>query len=210
MYLSDRDIDAAIQAGTLIVDPPTPIGPTSIDLHLDNVSQARVWNLRQLELQNTEHGHAPRELRIARADYPKVSKRYLVAPPHEREKCDSDRVFRRDQEVIIRPSGFILWQTKERVGTPEEDPRYICFVDGKSTRARTGLVVHLTAPTIHAGWSGNITLEICNLGPLDLVLCEDDIVAQITVAQISSPPLASMSNSGSHAQGQTTVHGTEV
>jgi hypothetical protein len=51
------------------------------------------------------------------------------------------------------------------VGTPAVNPALICFVDGKSTRSRTGILVHLTAPTIHAGWSGKITLEIANVGP---------------------------------------------
>ncbi|NOT01954.1 MAG: hypothetical protein HOP29_15170 [Phycisphaerales bacterium] len=207
MYLSDHDIDDAIRAGTLIVDPPGEIGPTSVDLHLDDVGQAKVWNLALLEERNRDHGHSPRELRIARADYGRVSKLYLKDPPHDRDKCHTDGVFRRDMEVIIRPGGFVLWQTKERVGTPAVDPRYICFIDGKSTRARTGLVVHLTAPNIHAGWSGKITLEICNLGPLDIVLCENDVVAQITVAQVSSPPFANMSSSGSRTQGQTSVFG---
>ena len=37
-----------------------------------------------------------------------------------------------------------------------------------------GLLVHMTAPTIHAGWWGQITLEICNLGPFTLALQEGD------------------------------------
>jgi dCTP deaminase len=56
------------------------------------------------------------------------------------------------------------------VGTPEENADLICFIDGKSTRARTGLVIHLTAPTIHAGWSGKVTLEIVNLGPFHIIM----------------------------------------
>jgi deoxycytidine triphosphate deaminase len=46
----------------------------------------------------------------------------------------------------------------------------------------------MTAPTIHAGWWGQITLEIANLGPFDLCLAEDDAISQIVVATISSPP----------------------
>lgn len=52
MYLSDRDLLQAIQIGALIVDPkPERLGPTSIDLHLDTIDQARVWDLDAL----TEH-----------------------------------------------------------------------------------------------------------------------------------------------------------
>jgi dCTP deaminase len=74
------------------------------------------------------------------------------------------------------------------VGTPVKNPGLICFVNAKSTRARTGILVHFTAPTIHAGWKGKITLEIANLGPFHVVLEENDVVAQLTVATVSSPP----------------------
>lgn len=100
-----------------------------------------------------------------------------------------------------------LWQTKEVVGTPKEDPKYICFINGKSTRSRTGLVVHLTAPTIHAGWSGNITLEMTNCGPLDLVLHAGDAIAQLTVAMITQPPALDVKLHESATYGQKSVHG---
>ena len=111
----------------------------------------------------------------------------------------------RGREVFVRPGGFLLWQTQEVVGTPLENPQYICFVDGKSTRARTGIVVHLTAPTIHAGWSGKIVLEIANLGPLTFVLREGDVIAQLTVATISSAPEQTHQSAGSSTLGQTDV-----
>ena len=49
-------------------------------------------------------------------------------------------------------------------------------------------VLFLPAPTIHAGWSGNSTLEIANVGPFHFVLRENDVIAQLTVATISSSP----------------------
>ena len=95
---------------------------------------------------------------------------------------------RRGDEIIVRPHGFVLWQTRERVGTPDDDAQFIGFVDGKSTKARAGIVVHLTAPTIHTSWAGYVTLEIVNLGPFDLVLAEGDVVAQVIFAQVTKPP----------------------
>jgi deoxycytidine triphosphate deaminase len=47
----------------------------------------------------------------------------------------------------------------------------------------------MTAPTIEPGWWGQVTLEIANLGPFRLALAENDAIAQIVVAMISSPPL---------------------
>jgi hypothetical protein len=93
------------------------------------------------------------ELRIGTFEYKEFAGEFQCQPPVVKagETCE-EKVFRRGDEIIVRPGGFLLWQTKERVGTPEDGAQLICFIDGKSTRARTGIVVHMTAPTIHAAW----------------------------------------------------------
>jgi len=205
MFLSDREMAHAISCGRLIVNPPTKIGPTSIDLHLDKVEEAKVWDIDALRRQNREHGLPEFELRVAQANYGNMSKRYHASPPSEDDGII--KVFRREKKIIVKPFGFVLWQTKEQVGTPDKDADLICFIEGKSTRARTGLLVHMTAPTIHAGWSGHITLEIGNLGPFHIVLEENDVIAQITVAQVSSIPKISMEQFGSATHRQSNVGG---
>src|SRR5262245_14051187 len=127
-----------------------------------------------------------------------------MPPPME---CPDAKVCLRGRRVIVRPGGFLLWQTKEVVGTPNEGAQLICFVDGKSTKARTGILVHFTAPTIHAGWHGNIVLEIANLGPFTFVLQEDDVISQLTVATISSVPEKTQEKAGSQTMGQVNVKG---
>lgn len=208
MYLSDREMEHAIKCGRLIVEPPTKIGPTSIDLHLDKVEQARLWDIEKYRKHNSDHGHAPSEIRISNYHYGTMSKLYHTHVPSD--GILAPKVFRRDRQIIIRPTGFVLWQTKEIVGTPKDEADLILFVDGKSTRtARTGVLVHFTAPTIHAGWAGQVTLEIANFGPFDIVLQEDDVIAQITVATISSIPKLNMEKSGSTTQGQRSVGGSQ-
>lgn len=211
MFLSDRDLLWAIEKGHLIVTPlpgRKEVGPTSIDLHLDSADQAKVWDIPKFKQKSKDlgHGDAP-ELRIGSFDYKAVAGEFQKSPKVVRSGDETDElVFRRGNEIIVRPRGFVLWQTKEKVGTPEEGARYICFVDGKSTKARTGLVVHMTAPTIHAAWGAwNVTLEIGNLGPFDFVLKEDDAIAQITVAMISSVPEQTMKETGSATAGQANV-----
>lgn len=207
MYLSDIDLLKAIKRKELIVEPhPSPdrFGSTSIDLELDRIEEAKVWDIEALARTRTEAGDRPNELRIGQFDYRRFSGRYLISPPNSTDGAGGLKVFRRDNEIIIKPGGFLLWQTKETVGTPEHNSKLICFIDGKSTRARTGLLVHLTAPTIHAGWSGRITLEIANLGPFDFVLSPGEVIAQIIVAKVSSPPARSNFKS---TLGQRTVHG---
>jgi hypothetical protein len=50
-------------------------------------------------------------------------------------------------------------------------------------------------------------LEIANLGPFTFGLREDDVIAQITVATISSTPQRTHAEAGTSTQGQTTVAG---
>jgi dCTP deaminase len=208
MYLSDREMAHAIHCGRLIVEPPTKIGPTSIDLHLDRVEEARIWDMEKYRTHNEQHGLPATEIRISSYHYGTMSKLYHSQVPPDGA---GRKVFRRDRQIVIRPFGFVLWQTKEVVGTPKDDADLILFIDGKSTRtARTGVLVHLTAPTIHAGWAGQVTLEIANIGPFDIVLQEDDVIAQVTVATISSIPKVSMEKSGSTTLGQRGVGGPQA
>jgi dCTP deaminase len=203
MYLSDRDLEWAIRCGRLIIKPePKEIDATSISLHLDSVDEARIWDIDHYQSDCRINGNQLLELRASNIAYGDFAKRYQVPVPRDETKD----VFRRDKEVIVKPGGFLLWQTYEVVGTPEENAELICFINGKSTRARTGLVIHLTAPTIHAGWLGKVTLEIANLGPFHIRMREyEDSIAQITVSRITSSPVGGMRNSATF--GQTGVHG---
>jgi dCTP deaminase len=216
MYLSNRDIRWAIECGQLIVKP-TPqelaegYDESSIDLHLDKVKEAQIWDIPALKDAEDARGSGEPEVRIGKFNYAKFAGRYLIPVPELSELPPEERtaakVFRRGPQVIVKPGGFVLWQTREVVGTPAKNPSLICFVDGKSTRSRTGILVHLTAPTIHAGWSGKITLEIANVGPFHFVLEEGDVIAQLTVATISSPPDLELKKSKSATMHQEHVSG---
>jgi dCTP deaminase len=215
MFLCNRDIKWAIDRGKLIVRPrPEDLNAgydeTSIDLHLGAVSSVRVWDAASLADSQRSRGANGLELYLGGFALAELAEQYLIAPPPEaasRGERDGQPVCIRGSSVIVKPGAFLLWNTKEWVGTPENNPELICFVDGKSTRARTGILVHLTAPTIHSGWSGNITLEIANLGPFHFVLQEDDVIAQLTVATISSAPDLTLKRQASATQGQTQVSG---
>ena len=38
------------------------------------------------------------------------------------EQGNPRRVYRRENDIIVRQLGFLLWTTREKVGTPEIDP----------------------------------------------------------------------------------------
>jgi dCTP deaminase len=189
LYLSDRDLEYAADRGDLIVEPrPREFGPSGVDLYLDRIEEARVWNSSLYEESLVDQGIRWPSIALGDFSYKRFAEQYLLPVPSYDSSGDEPLIYRAGNRVILRAGGFFLWQTKEVVGTPEANARYICFVNGKSSRARLGLVVHMTAPTIEAGWWGHVTLEIANFGPFRLALEEGDAIAQVVVAMISSPP----------------------
>jgi dCTP deaminase len=67
------------------------------------------------------------------------------------------------------PRKLALGWTKERIEMDVE-ARVAARVEGKSSLARLGLVVHMTGPTIHAGFKGRIRLEMMNHGAVPIRL----------------------------------------
>jgi len=70
-------------------------------------------------------------------------------------------------ECVIEPLEFILGMTLEVVKIPSF---FIGKLDGRSSLARGGLAVHMTAHTIDAGYNGRITLEFFNAGARPIIL----------------------------------------
>jgi len=64
---------------------------------------------------------------------------------------------------LIPPKVLVLAWTKEYISL-DIGTRIAARVEGKSSLARMGLGVHVTAPTIHAGFNGQIQLEMINHG----------------------------------------------
>lgn len=208
MYLTDGCINKAVSKGRLIFEPkPGSIDPSSVDLHLGPISEAKIWDTAKLLEHEKSRGAERPELRVGTYNLGQFSKLYLTPPP-KFERGQDQPASRRDDEIVVRPLGFVLWQTLERVGTPDKNAKFIGFVDGKSTKARAGIVVHLTAPTIHTSWAGYVTLEIVNLGPFDLVLAAGDAIAQVIFARVTKPPKLSMRET-SVTYGQTSASGTQ-
>jgi dCTP deaminase len=84
----------------------------------------------------------------------------------------------------------VLGKTLERVELPilDNGTSLAARVEGKSSYARCGLLVHFTAPTVHAGFAGTITLELINLGPLDIALYPSMPICQLIIEQVSGIP----------------------
>lgn len=70
---------------------------------------------------------------------------------------------------LLASKKFVLGWTIERVELPVH-AKLAARVEGKSSLARFGLGVHITAPTIHSGFALPIRLEIINHGYLPIRL----------------------------------------
>lgn len=89
-----------------------------------------------------------------------------------------------DDGYILEPNGFILGSTIEKIKTT---PDIIAFLDGRSTIARLGLTIHVTASAIDGNYThpGTVTLEIKNLGVHSIRLHENDAIGQFMFATLS-------------------------
>jgi dCTP deaminase len=65
-------------------------------------------------------------------------------------------------------------------------------------------LIHFTAPTVHPGFKGTLTLEMINLGPVPILLHVGMPIAQLIVEEVSGHPA---SWNPSQFQGQTTPEG---
>lgn len=85
---------------------------------------------------------------------------------------------------MLSPGSFVLAHTKEVV---KLDNQHCARLNGKSTLARHGVQVHMTADNIHPGWDGTIVLEITNVGNYPILLEENMPIASISFTKLNEP-----------------------
>lgn len=92
-------------------------------------------------------------------------------------QCDTGQIF------TLRPGQFVLGTTQETVTLSSS---VAARLEGKSSLGRLGLQTHATAGFIDPGFSGQITLELSNLGPWPVQLRAGMPIAQLCVYSLSS------------------------
>lgn len=177
MILSNVEIRQVLADGAITVDPAPgrqQYSPTALDLRLGDTFHH--WNQRELD-RMTRAG-IDYSLDISRVErFSEVSDQYLAPAPVDAEGC-----------YLLRPGNLVLGITYEWVHLTRESG-IAARVEGRSSLARMGLVVHLTAPTIHAGWDGKIALEIVNLGPWPLKLRPRELrICQLVFERVGELP----------------------
>lgn len=164
MRLCDRDILNAFQQGRIKVEPQPAdeaVSGVSVDLRLGN-------RFRTFSSHTTPYI----DLSGSRADVDAAI-----------EKVMSDEILIEDgQEFFLHPGELALGITLESVTLPDD---IVGWLDGRSSLARLGLMVHVTAHRIDPGWSGNIVLEFFNSGKLPLALRPGMSIGAISFEQMS-------------------------
>ena len=113
---------------------------------------------------------------------------------------DSCFVDRQTDCVVIPPNSFVLGRTVEYFRIPR-DVLVICL--GKSTYARTGIVVNVTP--LEPEWEGHVTLEFSNTTPLPAKLYANEGACQFLFYQGNEPCETSYKDRAGKYMGQRGV-----
>ncbi|WP_147164853.1 dCTP deaminase [Pararhodospirillum oryzae] len=165
MKLSDLDIRDALAAGRILIDPPPDperLGAMSVDLQLGATFRVfQAGKASHIDLAPPPGVHAP--------DLEDIMGTVEIAA---------------GEAFFLHPGEFALGITIQRVRLPAD---LAGRLDGRSSLARLGLMVHATAHTIDPGWDGRITLEFFNCGPLPLALRPGMRICALSFETLLSP-----------------------
>lgn len=81
------------------------------------------------------------------------------------------------------PGEFALGHTMERI---QLSRNLAAYIDGRSTLARNGLSIHVTAGFVDPGFEGQITLELQNIAPWPVLLRDGMSVGQLVLYRMST------------------------
>ena len=187
MILSDREIRVALEDALIVIDPQPERSlwtSTAVDLTLDS------GILRWREKHETT-SPTGQDLIVCPAQ-----------PAFNVQEMMKDPAFAITESLdphgyVLQPGKFILGYTREKIKLPHRS-RVAGRVEGKSSLARIGVGVHVTAPTIHAGFGFKleeaehpgtpIQLEIFNLGPMPVKLETGMPICQLILEEVRERP----------------------
>ncbi len=93
-----------------------------------------------------------------------------------------------DEGFILKPGVFVLGATLERI---KLSGAIAAQIEGRSSLGRLGVMVHVTAGIVHAGFGSSkparLTLEIYSVNPNPVRLFPGMKIAQLSFFRLSSP-----------------------
>lgn len=125
-----------------------------------------------------------------------------IIDPYQSETVLTSLVHEELDDVVIKPGAFILGATLERICLPRD---IVGQLTGKSSLARLGVMVHVTAGFIDAGFShppAQITLEIVNVGNRPVRLHAGMAIGQMVFTRTAECAVAYNEKPGAKYNGQ--------
>ena len=159
MRLCDRDIEAWLDEGRLSINPRPPV---------ERINGATV-DVRLGNKFRTFRGHTAAFIDLS--------------GPKDEVSAALDRVMS-DEIVLDESEAFYLHPLIDACSAPAD---LVGWLDGRSSLARLGLMVHVTAHRIDPGWSGCIVLEFYNSGKLPLALRPGMLIGALSFEPLSGP-----------------------
>lgn len=170
------------------------------------------FNDKKILALNTKIIHPFDESKVQPASYDLSLSAHILIPKPEyfgakidlraSKPSDYARKFEMKDEYIMKPHDCILASTNEFITCPDDA---IARVEGKSSIGRLFLIIHTSSGFVDPGFSGQITLEIVNHSPWNIVLWKSMSIAQINFIHMDEDcarPYGSQ-GLGSHYQGQS-------
>ncbi len=148
--LTRDEILAEINAKRIEITPfdPKCVGPASVDLHLS--AAFRIFKGPRKVIRVIEE----------EVDYRKVTEGLWLAE---------------GETLLLMPGETILGMTEEKIHLPSN----ICgWLEGRSTFARIGLLIHISASFMQPGITNHQVLEMSNFGPVPLEIVPGILVCQ--------------------------------
>ena len=134
-----------------------------------------------------------------------LGNKFMITEAHTTSFIDPvNKVYPKTHEVtvpdgeafILHPGVSLLGYSKEYFGSDH----FLIEVNGKSSLARIGLLVHNSAALINPGHFLNVALELCNLNTVPIILRPGMAIAQLTFSPLSSPSEQNYKETGRYSQ----------
>ena len=119
----------------------------------------------------------------------------VIVPP----VADETDVVENFKRIVLPPSELVLISTLEKIHIPNG---YVGRVEGVSSLARIGLLVHITSGFIDPNFKGHITLEVVNMNRYPIILEDGARICQLVVEKLDSPNEREYSRKSNHYQDQ--------
>lgn len=166
MRLCDQDIEAYLRHGKLKITPQPSsncINGVTIDVRLGN-------QFRTFQEHTTPYIDLSGPKEEVSAVLDRIMSEEIVLPEGE--------------AFYLHPGELALAVTLESVTIPDD---LVGWLDGRSSLARLGLMVHVTAHRIDPGWQGQIVLECFNSGKIPLALRPGMTIGALSFETLTNP-----------------------